>query len=62
MDKEQGFITQAIQDAVKESGLPEEKIEEITSHMVTYLSTGAKYGQTAKGFFTWYTQDMGGKL
>ncbi len=56
------FITEAIKAAVKESGLPEDKIEEITSYMVTYLNTGAKYGESPQGFLRWYVQDMGGEL
>lgn len=55
-------IEHIIKKAVRESGLPEEKIEEITSLMVTYTQTGAKYGDTAKGFLHWYIHDMGGKL
>ena len=55
-----GFITKAIEEAVKESGLPAEKVEELTSHMVTYINQGAKYGETPEGFLRWYTQDMGG--
>lgn len=62
MEQQDGFITKSIEEAMKESGLPKEKIEEITSYMVTYLNTGAKYGKTAKGFFIWYTKDMGGKM
>lgn len=62
MNNQEGFITIAIKQAIKESGLPEEKIEEIASYMTTYLQTGAKYGSTPQGFFKWYTQDMGGKL
>jgi hypothetical protein len=61
MSKE-GIIAKFIEDAVKESGWPEEKIEEITSYMVTYLNTGAKYGETPEGFLHWYIQDMGGQL
>ncbi|MCD7911020.1 hypothetical protein KC480_05710 [Bacillus velezensis] len=61
-DKESGFITEAIKDAVKESGLSEDKIEEITSYMVTYLNTGAKYGESPQGFLCWYIRDMGGEL
>lgn len=55
-------VDEIIKQAVKDSGLPEEKIEEITSMMVTYLNTGAKYGSTPEGFFKWYVKDMGGKL
>lgn len=62
MNNQDGFITKAIKEAVEASGLPEEKIEEISSYMVTYLNSGAKYGKTAKGFFMWYTKDMGGKI
>ncbi|ARC67262.1 MULTISPECIES: hypothetical protein [Bacillus subtilis group] len=61
-EQESGFITEAIKQAVQESGLPEDKIEEITSYMVTYLNTGAKYGETAKAFLYWYVHDMGGEL
>lgn len=59
---ESGFITEAINLAVKESGLSEDKIEEITSYMVTYLNTGAKYGESPQGFLYWYVHDMGGEL
>lgn len=62
MEKKDGFVTQAINDAVKASGLPEDKIEEVTSYMVTYLNTGAKYGESPEGFMRWYIQDMGGAL
>lgn len=55
-------IDELIKEAVKESGLPEGKIEELTSSMVTYLNTGAKYGSTPQGFLKWYVKDMGGKL
>lgn len=55
-------IEQIIKQAVKESGLPEEKIEEITSYMTTYINTGAKYGSTPQGFLKWYVEDMGGKI
>jgi hypothetical protein len=57
-----GIIEKAIKDAVKQSGLPEDKIEEITSYMSTYMNTGAKYGETPEGFLKWYLRDMGGKL
>lgn len=60
--KDEGLITKAIQEAVKQSGLPEDKIEEIASYMTTYLNTGAKYGRTAKGFLMWYVKDQGGEL
>lgn len=55
-------IEKIIRQAVKESGLPESKIEELTSMMVTYLNTGAKYGETPQGFLHWYVKDMGGTL
>lgn len=58
----EGFVTATIQEAMKASGLPEEKIEEITSYMVTYINTGEKYGPTPEGFLKWYVQDMGGEL
>ncbi|WAT23505.1 hypothetical protein O0R52_22245 (plasmid) [Bacillus halotolerans] len=61
-ENESGFITEAISQAVKESGLSEDKIEEITSYMVTYLNTGAKYGESPQGFLYWYVHDMGGEI
>lgn len=50
-----------IEDTVKESGQVIEKIEEITSYMITYLSTGAKYGSSPEGFYRWY-REQGGKI
>jgi hypothetical protein len=56
-----GAIDLAIKEAVRNSGLPEDKIEEITSYMVTYINTGSKYGSSPKGFLRWYIE-QGGKL
>jgi|GEM_PF-5091941 len=61
MSKE-GIIAKLMEEAVQKSGWSEEKIEEITSYMVTYLNTGAKYGETPQGFLRWYVEDMGGQL
>lgn len=55
-------MDQIIKEYAKKSGLPEEKISDITSSMVEYLNTGAKYGESPKGFFTWYMKDKGKKL
>jgi hypothetical protein len=45
-----------IKQAMKESGMPEENIEQITSYMITYINTGSKYGHTPEGFFQWYSE------
>ncbi|MGV7000232.1 hypothetical protein ACWA2C_16225 [Priestia megaterium] len=58
MSKE-GIINKFIQDAVSESGLPEDKIEEITSYMVTYINLGSQYGSSPEGFLRWYTEQGG---
>lgn len=55
-------LIKIIKDTAKESGLPEEKLEEVVSYMTTYLNTGAKYGKTPKGFLHWYIKDQGGSL
>lgn len=56
-DKLDEIVTQI----VKESGQPPEKIEQITSKMITYINTGAIYGSNPEGFFRWYTE-QGGKI
>jgi hypothetical protein len=62
MNVNEGVMTKIMADAMKESGLPADKIEEITSYMVTYINTGSKYGHTPQGFLKWYTKDQGGTI
>ena len=51
-----------IKTAAKQSGLPEKQIEQLTSHMITYMNTGAKYGTaTPEGFFRWMSEQEGNK-
>lgn len=54
-------LDQYIGKAVKDSGRPVEQVEEIASFMITYVNSGAKYGNTPEGFYRWYTE-QGGKL
>lgn len=49
-------------DATRDSGLPEEVIEEMTSMMVQYINEGAKYGDQPEDFLKWYVTDMGKTL
>lgn len=55
-------IDAIIKDAVKQSKLPEDKITEVSSAMVEYLNTNAKYGESIEGFLKWYIQDKGKKI
>jgi hypothetical protein len=51
----------AVDIAVKESGKSQDEIEQVSSYMITYINTGAKYGTTPEGFYRWFTE-QGGKL
>lgn len=49
----------AVEIAVKESGMPQEKIEEVSSSMIAYINAGAKYGNTPEGFLRWFKEQGG---
>lgn len=57
-----GIISEIIKDTAIKSGLTEDKIEDITSHMVEYLKLGSPYGISEQGFYEWYTKEKGGKI
>jgi uncharacterized protein YihD (DUF1040 family) len=53
-------LNQIIEQAAKESGWPKERIESLTSQMILYINTGAKYGtQSPSGFFRWLSEQEG---
>lgn len=54
-------LDKVIEQAVKESGQSVDKVEEVTSSMIRYVNSGAKYGDSPEGFYRWYTE-QGGKL
>ena len=54
--KEESILNAIIKSTVKASGESEDRIEELSSYMITYINTGAQYGMSAEGFVRWYIE------